>query len=180
MHLQNMKTLLTILLPLTTVTVSADFLPRSLYHRDIAPSHLTRVASYRSQADTPSKRAVLDQLDSLIETRDVSAVPKVRKACDAAFGSAFTHLLTGKSADGGVDGVVKRGSSPLLRRDPICQCTDANEYCESGYSCEYGALGCDFTSKGCGTLGMYVCNGLCMKDQWGGGDLFCLGLLSTM
>jgi hypothetical protein len=162
MHLP-IKSLLTTLLSLTAVTVSGKLHSRDIYHRDIAPAHRARVASYRSQADTPSKRAVLDQLDSLIDTMDVAAAPKVRKACDAAFGDACTHLLTGKSADA-EGAIAKRGASPLLRRDEVlCECTDEDAYCPEGFNCGYLAGNCRMTDKGCGTLGLYVCNGLCRR-----------------
>ncbi|MEH6373757.1 bacteriocin fulvocin C-related protein [Streptomyces sp. KLMMK] len=43
---------------------------------------------------------------------------------------------------------------------PICECSDASPYC-SDCRCQYRSHGCLFTNKGCGFLGLYVCNGLC-------------------
>ncbi|MBA8822731.1 hypothetical protein FHX42_000060 [Saccharopolyspora lacisalsi] len=43
---------------------------------------------------------------------------------------------------------------------PACECTNEDEYCPDRHYCQYKSSNCSF-NDGCGTFGLYVCNGLC-------------------
>lgn len=132
------------------------------YAKHIAPAQYARIASYRPLADTDPKRAVLDLADAMIASMDVSSIPQLRADCAAAFGSEDIcgAILAGK------DPVSVAARSPVVvdkRGRPQCECTDRDAYCGGGgWYCAYKSNDCVF-NNGCGTLGLYRCNGLCEK-----------------
>lgn len=44
-----------------------------------------------------------------------------------------------------------------------CACSTSSDWCSGGYDCYSGP--CDATSRGCGTLWLYSCNGLCWDGK---------------
>jgi len=57
-------------------------------------------------------------------------------------------------------GPAEKGMTPT-RPAAYCSCTDEDSYCSGGLYCGYNAFNCQ-RQDGCGTLGLYVCNGVCI------------------
>ncbi|RYO86323.1 hypothetical protein DL762_004804 [Monosporascus cannonballus] len=130
-----------------------------VYARDVAPTQLSRISEYRSQhadgLDDP-QMAVLDRIEAVIVESATDDIPALEEACDAAFGAAeCKYLLTGK-------GKGKRAAAVLsARQKPLCECSDESDWCDDGFRCSYQYKQCS-VNDGCGTLGWYDCDGLCI------------------
>ncbi|RYP20775.1 hypothetical protein DL765_002608 [Monosporascus sp. GIB2] len=129
-----------------------------VYARDVAPTQLSRIAEYRSQhadgLDDPQK-AVLDRIEAVIVESATNDIPALEAACNDAFGAAeCKYLLTGKSK-------TKRAAVLSARQKPLCECSDESDWCDDGFRCSYQYKQCS-VNDGCGTLGWYDCDGLCI------------------
>ena len=150
----------TTVLALLTTTALAAVQDTNNYAKHIAPAQLARIAGYRPLANTDEKVAVLDLAESIVAAMDIDSIPEIRASCATAFGEALCgHILAGKEVVSNVE------RSPLVeaRGNPQCECTDRDAYCGGGgWYCKYQSNNCVF-NDGCGTLGLYRCNGLCER-----------------
>ncbi|RYP73914.1 hypothetical protein DL771_003356 [Monosporascus sp. 5C6A] len=142
--------------------VDAGLQDPRVYARDIAPTQLSRIAEYRAQhadaLDDP-QRAVLDRMESVIVTFATDDVPALEGACNDAFGAAeCKFLLTGKGVS---EGKARRAFTLGARQKVLCECSDESDWCDDGWRCDYQYKQCS-VNDGCGTLGWYDCNGLCI------------------
>ncbi|RYO93067.1 hypothetical protein DL764_008039 [Monosporascus ibericus] len=139
---------------LTISGVEAGLQDPRVYARDVAPAQLSRIAEYRSRyagALDDSQIAVLDRMEA--------DVPALEEACYAAFGAAECRfLLTGK---GESEGKARRAFVLAARQKPLCECSDESDWCDDGFRCDYQYKQCS-VNDGCGSLGMYDCDGLCI------------------
>lgn len=59
-------------------------------------------------------------------------------------------------------------AAPAVERRALssvaCECADGSDRCNTGFYCQYQQSNCVY-QDGCGTLGLYVCNGLCVIDS---------------
>ncbi|RYP56973.1 hypothetical protein DL769_009788 [Monosporascus sp. CRB-8-3] len=129
-----------------------------VYKRDVAPTQLYRIVEYRTRhagALDDSQRAVLDRMEADVVNSATDDVPALEEACDAAFGAAeCKYLLTGKDKS-------KRAAVLSARQKVLCECSDESDWCDDGFRCDYQYKQCS-VNDGCGTFGMYDCNGLCI------------------
>lgn len=63
------------------------------------------------------------------------------------------------SLGAGVDSATEREIGTEGEQE--CECADADAYCDDNFHCDPG--GCTRQSFGCGTLGLYTCDGLCKR-----------------
>jgi len=145
---------------LTASVVNAEFHDKAVYAKDIAPGQLQRIASYRAEKGDSlnvAQTSVLDKAENVVKNFDVNEIDALKAACDVAFGhEECINVLAG----GRVGGEAKRS---LLGKRVLCECSDEDDYCISGYHCQYKASNCGFYT-GCGFVNAYVCNGLCSPN----------------
>ncbi|RYP32129.1 hypothetical protein DL767_005365 [Monosporascus sp. MG133] len=144
--------------------VDAGLQDPQVYARDGAPRQLSRIAEYRSRhasALDDSQTAVLDRIEADIVASATDDVPALEEACNAAFGAAECRfLLTGKGVS---EGKARRGFVLAARQRVLCECSDESDWCDDGFRCDYQYKQCS-VNDGCGTLGLYDCNGLCIPS----------------
>ncbi|RYP90652.1 hypothetical protein DL770_003253 [Monosporascus sp. CRB-9-2] len=142
--------------------VDAGLQDPQVYARDVAPAHLFRIAEYKSRhagALDNSQTAVLDRMETDIVASATDDVPALEEACNAAFGATECRfLLTGK---GESESKARRAFALAGRQNPLCECSDASDWCDGGFRCAYRYGQC-LINGGCGTLGLFDCDGLCI------------------
>ncbi|KAF3480442.1 uncharacterized protein GIQ15_05789 [Arthroderma uncinatum] len=139
--------------------VTAELHEREIYARDIAPGQLRHLAKYQAKnarSLSPDQHAALERMKRLVKDYAVDDIHEARAACESAFGDAECKRVLHAGRD-----VNHARRGPLVGRAPTCECADQSPYCPGSQHCKYKLANCNFTSKGCGALGLYVCNGLC-------------------
>ncbi|SDO96987.1 hypothetical protein SAMN04487905_101286 [Actinopolyspora xinjiangensis] len=126
--------------------------------------HLRRYRTENPEVTTEQKQ-VLDEAAAVaanprnFESRDepTRAVRNLEENAKAAFG---------KDESGRVIATLGPAERrPREAAQPACECSNESEYCPDRNYCQYKSSNCVFQDKGCGTFGLYVCNGLC---EYGG------------
>ncbi|SOD67555.1 hypothetical protein SAMN06297387_1325 [Streptomyces zhaozhouensis] len=83
---------------------------------------------------------------------------ELRESAEAAFGREAARELIGSL------GPAVPGSAPVsvrLAARPTGECAEGSDWCDAGFGCGRRAPDCVFRD-GCGDLGFYVCDGLCL------------------
>ncbi|KAI5923067.1 hypothetical protein F4810DRAFT_710828 [Camillea tinctor] len=140
----------------------------AVYAQKIAPAQLSRVSQFKVAHGgnlTSEQTSFLDDVAAAIGAPALADIPGLEEACAAVFGDdECANVLSGK-----VTSKVRRAGdgNMLNRRAPACECSDGSDWCGSGFQCSRSgendvecAVG---GSLGCGSLGLYQCNGLCTQ-----------------
>lgn len=141
--------------------------PRHRHTRNIKHHHMERIINYRHEHRnlTYHQTHYLEKLEHFIINHEWKnlTLPIIRHDCELLFGAALAkYILTGKSSyqnqhySRAIDGITA-----TEQQIDSCGCSASDDYCDSGYKCSPQAAACSYNADGCGTLGLYTCDGAC-------------------
>lgn len=128
--------------------------------------HLRHFRAGRPQLTAPQAK-VVDEIAAVAATPSVfgadqkpdETARRLAAAAVAAFGKDQATLLMATLGPADPAPVAPAA----VAGPPACECTNRDDWCNTGFSCRYRSNDCVF-QDGCGFLGFYVCNGLCELD----------------
>jgi hypothetical protein len=161
MQLINLPTLTLALSSAGFAFASSAFVAKDLYLTEIAPAQLQRLSEFTNLHKatlTAPQAAFLSKAAVAVTTYDTASADQLRAEAESLFTvEEVRYIGTGKVATR----TARRGDAGLQAR-ASCTCSSADSWCTNNTACKAGQNGCSQIG-GCGWLGLYTCDGLCVN-----------------